>query len=127
MIKWIVYWCIVNIVPTGCPGYDIREADEFGRIGSSMISCAVFHTKKELDCNHTESFTNRDSAIAFYNRALLESEGWTSWQNPGIEQVRLDSIIEQSNMMFGASSMKEITTGGPCSGVGRAYKNRKNK
>ncbi len=131
MIKYIVFWCIVNIIPTGCPDAGV-SVDEFDRIGNSMISCNVFHSKKVVECGYTKTFTDRDSAVAFYNRALLESEGVMSWQNPGIEQVRIDSVIPQSiviglhrtdttvkNIMFGYHHMGDTTTGSPCGGVGK--------
>ena len=121
MIKYIVYWILVTVVPTECPD---SGPDEFGR--TSMISCAVFHTRLD-SVQHAKSFDNRVEAVAFYNKALKASNPSIGYQLGGsITSVKMDSSISNGGRAFGYSSIGDTTTGSPCSGVGKAYKNKKN-
>lgn len=82
MIKYIVTWCII----IGYTHERSIKTDEFGR--------TIYGKCKKVDvtdCNHKKEFSNRDSAVAFYNRALC-----TTYANhSGIQQlknIKLDSI-----------------------------------
>jgi len=91
MWKYIVTWCIVNVVSDPCP--NINKTDEFGRKGSGMISCAVFHHHLEHDCGHEKEFLNKTDAHSFYNRAAANAYGFGRgiWSG-GLSGVKIDSV-----------------------------------
>lgn len=66
ILIYVVSWCLLKTVPTSCPNF---KPDEFGNYPKT--SCLVYHTKTDTVC-YTKSFTNKDSACSFYERALEE-------------------------------------------------------
>lgn len=98
MWKYIITWCVVNMVTDRCP--DANKVDEFGRGGSVMSVCAVHHFHYEYDCGHAKVFYNADSAKAFYKRAKeLEPEKYKvdtiyfqNFYNGSLKDVEIDSV-----------------------------------
>lgn len=78
MIKYIISWCVINVIADPCPGLGV---DQFGR--KSIYSCAVYHCHQEYKCGNTKSFNNRTDAMQFYKDANEEQ---------GLDSVKIDSI-----------------------------------
>jgi len=86
MIKiFIVTWVLANTVPTGCP--DAGKTNEFGQ--TSMMNCAVFHSRTERE-NKFREFADRDSAFVFFDRAKGMGGGWSLSR---VEDVKIDSVM----------------------------------
>ncbi len=81
MIKYIVYWCLINVVQISCPNQQAK--DEFGGTSPWNMVTAMYCTDVYYDCENAKEFTNRDSAVAFYDRAL---------ESYNVDSVRIDSI-----------------------------------
>ena len=90
MWKYIVTWCIMSTAPTPCP--DAARVDEFGRIQNSYFSCAVAHFKTVEDCDFSKTFTQRDSAYAFYNRSKSANKKLTWYEQDRVTNVKIDSF-----------------------------------
>lgn len=98
MLKFIITWCVVTMVTDPCP--DANKVDEFGRGVSGMTSCAVYHFHYEYDCEHTKIFTDRDSAIVFYNKAKnlepekhkIDTTYYQFFSNGSLKDVKIDSV-----------------------------------
>lgn len=87
---YVVTWIIISISPTSCPDRPIKN--EFGIYSGMVTGCAVLHIKTEQTPMRKE-FTNRDSAFAFYERAIGES-GTQKFYYLGshVSNVAIDSI-----------------------------------
>ena len=69
MIKYIITWILIKLVPAPCPDPMVKY-DEFGQvIHLKANACAVSHFQQISEKNSRE-FTNKDSACAFFDRAL---------------------------------------------------------
>jgi len=86
MIKYIVTWVVLKMMPTVCP--DANKQDEFGRVSNSYTSCLVFHAEIKSDKPKKE-FYSKDSATAFYNRLLIEAKNSKGVLGNGIDSVVL--------------------------------------
>lgn len=70
-MRYIVFWCLMNWIPEPCPLQN--QVDEFGR--EILYGCLVMHGHFEQGETQSKVFTDRDSAFAFYKRALDEGMG----------------------------------------------------
>lgn len=70
----MVYWVLETQVPTACP--DAGKKDQFGR--TSMMSCAVYHSKIVRDTLH-KSFTDKQKTLEFYNECKKQGDICEAW------------------------------------------------
>lgn len=75
--------------PTSCP--DANKANEFGVKANPYMSCSVYHAKEVRDLQ-TKTFTNRDSAQAFYKRAKASESYAFNFNSQLVQEVKIDSI-----------------------------------
>lgn len=94
MIKYIITWVLVKIIPTACP--DAGKADKFGRVQSSYNTCAVFHAERKTE-KQKRIFYNSDSAKAFYQELMEEGKKGSGMFSDGI-----DSVIFRSEIFYKA-------------------------
>jgi len=85
---YIVTWCLTSMTISPTLLSTAERYDEFGReIFNPMV------LKRSYDCNHAETFTDRDSAMAFYERARNEVSGYNGlFDEEGVVNVELDSM-----------------------------------
>ena len=91
---YIIYWVITTFTLVPCPDKFIE--DEFGRKPSGFTDCAVAHYEVLRESRH-KAFSDRDSALAFYNRAKSEPSFYDMWGlDQGIEDVCIDSFPQDT-------------------------------
>lgn len=90
---YIVKWIIITYYSVACP-HPKPYSDEFGIRHESNITTmlACYETEKEFK---QKTFDNRDSAFAFYKRALRRSKSNIGgiWES-GVQGVTIDSTTK---------------------------------
>ena len=70
IIKYIITWGILQTTMIPCP--QNKTPDEFGRLPDPTTMTLALCTKTDTLTGYSKEFTDRDSALAFYKRALME-------------------------------------------------------
>jgi len=95
MKEWIyiVTWCLVSQTPNfTLPARQTTTTDDFGR------TIIEYHTPEPIinkDCEHSKTFTDRDSALIFYNSALNATNFYyynSDINGEAVTNVKLDSL-----------------------------------
>jgi hypothetical protein len=92
MYKYIITWIVVSIQSAPCP--DANKRNEFGVMGNSNMTCAVYHFQEVKEKN-SKAFIHKDSCKVFLSRLynyqnIGKGNGLSI--NGGIQDVKLDSI-----------------------------------
>jgi hypothetical protein len=84
---YVVTWFIVNFVTTPCPSYTTK--DEFNRV--TVHEGYGYCSKKQYSELQIKEFTIKDSALAFYRRAVWHQVRTINLHVGGLDSIKIDS------------------------------------